>query len=609
MSYVRQKLGRASRRNPLWVNINGAFTYFKLRKGARIGAVDSLYPIFVKKYVAADWAKAIKTSWEDLEKKGGSAFFRSQRLTDIHLYSDFRNEIEPNSNIQFVYLFSGIGLLTIVLACINFINLATARAATRAKEIGIRKTIGALKKKLITQFLLESFFYTSLSAIFGLAIVSAFLVPFNFISGKDISVLTLVQPQFILGVAFLVIVVSIVAGGHPAFLLTSFKPTAVLKGDVNSIVKGANLRRGLVVFQFCISLALAICSIIVYQQVVYIQNKTLGFNKENILRINNVYQLGKNLAAFKDELLTNSGVINASYSHQLPPEIKEAYAYLAEGTTPAEHLASFNWVDYDHLATLGLQMAKGRFFSRDFPSDSLALVINEQAAADLGYQDFVGRRIISDKDTFHIIGIIKDFHLQGVQSPIKPLVLGLTGPKTDVAWRLAVHLSTGDLKAKVEFIEQLWKKFANSAIDYSFLDQEFDAQYRAEQKMESVFFVFTVLALTIACLGLFGLTTFTAQQRTKEIGIRKVMGASVQQIVVLLSTGFLRLVAFALLLALPISWYAMTKWLQTFAYRIDFSLAVAVGVGFAVVIVALLTVSLQTIRAAEGNPVTNLRSE
>jgi len=375
------------------------------------------------------------------------------------------------------------------------------------------------------------------------------------------------------------------------------------------VIKGAGIRKALVVFQFCISLCLVISTLVVYHQLQFIQGKSLGFNKENILRINNAYPLQKNGESFKEELLKYPGIISASYSERMIPDIKEAYAILAIGADPEEHLASMYSADCDHLQTMGFQMAKGRFFSREFPSDSTAIIINETAARDIGYREFEGRKIKGGTpDTFRIIGIIKDFHFQGLQNPIKPLVITLCRAKDQN--KMAIRLGKGDVKEKIAYIESIWKKFVpQTPINYSFLDDEFDAQYRAEERLEKVFYMFTALAIAIACLGLFGLAAFTADQRTKEIGIRKVMGASLQQVIVLLSRDFVKLVVIAFIIAVPISWYIMTQWLQTFAYRINFEITDSIWAGALILVIALLTVSYQSIRAANGNPVTSLRSE
>jgi putative ABC transport system permease protein len=601
------------RTNTYWTNINGAFTYFKLRPAASISSVDSIFPRFVKKYLAPDFEKYFKTSWKDFEKKGGSAFLRDQKLTDIHLRSDFRNESEPNGNIQLVYFFGGIGLLIILLASINFTNLTTARAATRAKEVGIRKTVGALKRKLASQFILESFLYTSLSAVIAIALVSIFLTSFNLLSGKGISLTKLVQPTLLIAIPIFICIVSLIASVHPVLLLTSYKPILAIKRQVSTSTKGLGFRKSLIVFQFFISMLLAISSLVVYRQVVFILNKPLGLNKENVIRVNNAYLLHKNTESFRNELLKNLGIVNASYSFRLPPDITEAYGISAIGSSPEDHLASMYEADYDHLSTLGLEMAKGRFFSRDYPSDSSAIIINEQAAAELGFEDFHGRKIWSRNfgvpDTFHVIGIIKDYHLQGVQSRIKPLVLTLPQSSNDNR-RLAIRVANGDFKLTVGFIEETWKKFVpESAIDYSFLDEEFAAQYKAEQKTENILFVFTALALTISCLGLFGLTAFTAEQRKKEISIRKVMGASVNQILVLLSKDFFGLNVIAFLIALPMSWYAMNKWLEAFPYRVEFDFTFVIIAAGAVMVISMLTVAYQTVRASRSNPVDSLRNE
>lgn len=596
-----------------WVN-NSVVTYFRLIPGAPIEAVNAKYKYFVEKYCALELERFLNVTLKQFTEQGGKIGFDSQALHDIHLYSQLSDELEPNGNIQYVYMFGAIAAFIILLACINFMNLSTARYSNRAKEVGIRKTVGAFRNRLMGQFLLESFVYTVIGVLLSLLLVYLVLGPFNLLTGKVLTLGAFMTPYFVGGIIVFVLVVGLVAGSYPAFYLTSFRPVEVLKGKVRAGMKSSGIRNALVVFQFFISIGLIICTLMVYRQLSYLQDKNLGYDKENILSLLHTMRLDRNGEAFKNELLLHPEIVSASYANRLPPNIDWTAVFSTVGNKKEDHLLTTYVVDYDHLKTMGYQMKSGRFFSREFPADANKIILNETAARQTGYEDFPGKKFTTGFDAttdkgreFEVIGIIRDFNFESLHTPIRPLAIVL-GPQPN--WEIGIRLTPGQPAEKITIIEKVWKKYAPDApFEYSFVNQNFDAKFRAEERMGEIFMVFTSLAIVIAALGLFGLATFTAEQRSKEIGIRKVMGASVSQVMVLLSKDFTRLVAIAFVIAIPVSWYAMTQWLQGFAYRINFDFGVVAIAGGLAILVALLVISFQSLKAALGNPVDALKSE
>lgn len=592
-----------------WLNTD-IFTYFKVAPGTDIASIQKTLDSFIEKYCARELQQGLNLSLDEFRKQGGTIGFVSQPLTDIHLKSAFTDELEPNGSMDYVYLFSAISVFILLLACINFMNLSTARSANRAKEIGVRKAIGALRRKLVRQFLAESFIYTAIAFVVSLLVVSMLIIPFNALTEKQITTEMFLEPAFISGFVILMIIVALLAGSYPAFYLTSFNTVDVLKGKLRSGAKNSGLRNTLVVFQFVISISLIIASLTVYRQLSFLQSRDVGFRKENVVGIMHTMNLDRNSEAFKNELLRYPDFVAASYSSRLPPNVDWGSTFKSNQGNETFAMAVVT-VDYDHLKTLGLTMQSGRFFSRDFPSDSTAAIINETAARLMGITDIQGRTIrvsgAPEDRGSEIVGIIKDFNFETLKSGIRPLVLFL---ERRANWGMAIRLSPGNTPEKIARLESIWKKFApNAPFEYSFIDENFNAKFKAEQQLNKVIVVFTGLAILIACLGLFGLSTFIAEQRSKEVSIRKVMGATVPQVLFLLSRNFLGLVVLSFVIALPITWYAMNQWLEGFAYRIDFSFMVAALAGGIALVVALLTVSFQAIKVAIGNPVNWLRSE
>lgn len=598
-------------RQTYWLN-SAVYTYVKLKDGASVTAVDDKFNYFIKKYCAPELEKFLNLSLEHFLKQGGKLGFSTTPLLDIHLKSNTEDELEPNGSVQYLYLFGAIAFFIILLACINFMNLSTARSANRAKEVGVRKTIGALRQRMLAQFLLESCLYALLAVMAAIGLVSLSLGSFNTLSGKALSLSTLTSPIFIAGILGFTLMVGLMAGSYPAFYLTSFKPVEVLKGKVRAGMRSSGIRNFLVVFQFLISIALIISTLMVYKQLDFVQQKNLGFAKENVVNLLHTLNLEKNGEAFKNELLKHPEIVTASYANRLPPNIDWTSVFRPVGTEQ-DHLLSILVADYDYLKTLNLKMVKGRFFSHEFPSDSTAVIINETAARQMGMADFEGRKLFSHFNNeggtaFNVIGIIQDFNFQSLHSAIAPLVIVLS-PQPYL--EMAIRLTPGNEQEKIKLIESLWKKFAPGApFEYSFVDQNFDAKFRAEQRLGQLFVVFTSLAIVIACLGLLGLATFTAEQRAKELSIRKVMGASVTQVALLMSKDFARLVIIAFVVAVPLTWYGLNNWfLNKFAYHVEFDLMVVAISGLSAFLVSILTISFQAVKAALNNPVSALKSE
>jgi putative ABC transport system permease protein len=596
---------------PMWLN-SSVITYFKILPNTSIDQVNDTYDYFINTYVAQEIQQFLKMDMEQLTSSGSGIEFRTQALTDIHLRSSFSDELEPGGNIRYLYLFGLIAAFLIVLACINFMNLSTARAANRAKEVGIRKTIGALRNRLIGQFMLESFLYTLLSVVFALMLVSVSLNFFNIITAKNIAFTSLLTPTFIGGLLVFTLFVGIVAGSYPAFYLTSFKPAEVLKGKVRSGMKGSGIRNALVVFQFFISIGLIIATLMVFQQLKFVQQQNLGFDKENVMTMLHTLNLGKDGTAFKNELLQYPEVVSATFVNRMPPDIDWSSTFRIMDTDQ-EHLLAVYQTDFDALKTMGYEVVAGRFFSRDFPADSGKVLVNETAFRQFGWDTHEGKKIFSRFNTLEgneleVIGVLKDFNFQALKNNIRPMIIVLG---SEPNFEMGIRFANSNVQANIDKVEQLWKKYSPDApFEYSFLDQNFEAKYRAEQRMGQVFILFTGLAIIIACLGLLGLATYAAHQRAKEISIRKVMGASVMQVVVLLSKDFARLILIAFVLAIPLTWYILERyWLEGFAYRIDFSPWVFIFAGALALVVALITISFQAIRAAMSNPVDALKNE
>ncbi|SDM58794.1 putative ABC transport system permease protein [Catalinimonas alkaloidigena] len=599
-----------------WLSHNFV-TYVLLTDPAAAPALEAKMPHLIETHILPQAAQVLGVNdTEAFEASGNKLVYTLQPLTDIHLHSDLTAELEPNGSILYVWIFSAIAAFILLLACINFMNLATARAAMRAKEVGIRKAVGSLRQQLVGQFLSESVLVSAVAFVLAVALVQLVLPFYNNFTNKTLT-LSLVGTPWTLPLLLVgALVVGLLAGSYPAFFLSAFQPIRVLKGQVVSASRGAFLRKGLVVFQFVTSIVLIIGTLVVGRQLQYIQQKKLGFNKEQVLLINDVYAMGNQVQSFKEEIKKLPGVVNASVTGYLPvPSYRNDSPLFPEGNTDQEAAVSMqNWfVDHDYINTFGMEIVAGRDFSVDFPSDSSAILLNESAARAFGFENPIGQRLSSITDfrtgateSLTIIGVVKDFHFESLRQHIGPLGMRLGRSQGS----LSVRAQTRDLPQLITALETKWKALApGQPFAYSFLDDRFTETYRTEQRLGSIFMAFAGLAIFIACLGLVGLATYTATQRTKEIGVRKVLGASVSQIVLLLSREFALLVGVAFLVSVPLSLWIMHRWLDAFAYRTDLSWQPFALAGGAALVVALLSVGLQSLKAARSNPVRSLRSE
>lgn len=541
-----------------------------------------------------------------------------QKLTDIHLQSHLDDEIEPNGDIKRVYIFSIIALFILLIACINYMNLSTARSALRAKEIGIRKVIGAQRKEIIRQFLGESVLITWFALILAGVLTWLVLPYINSISHLSLSFSSLFQWNILIGVLLLPFAVGLLSGIYPAIFMSSFRPVQVLKGLLKVGSGNLSFRQVLVVVQFSVSIILIVATTVVFQQLRYIESSSLGFNKDFILTTSYSGTLTKQYESFRNELLRNPAVKDVGRSSRIPSGrlLDDQGAQVIEGgkNVPTQIDLKMITTDYGFMDTYGMQLAAGRNFSRQFLTDTANYVINETAVQQLGWknpQNAVGKDLIYGGIKGKVIGIVKDFHFESLHQPIVPMIFLLPGQSSSFYNNMSIKVDGRNVQSAINSITATWHKFLPDVpFDYTFLDARFQKLYDAEQEESQLVTIFSCLAIFIACLGLFGLSAFTISQRVKEIGIRKVLGANIPQIVTELSRSFMILVIIAAVIALPIAWWLMHKWLENnFAFRIDISGWVLLLAGIAAFIIAFVTISFQAVKAASVNPVKSLRSE
>ncbi|WP_184545020.1 ABC transporter permease [Mucilaginibacter sp. FT3.2] len=582
-----------------WTHFNFN-TYILLKPGANTNHLEAKFDELIRKNMTTP-----SFDYSKFAAKGNYIKLNLTPLKDIHLKSNRQRELAANGNIQYVYIFSIIALCILILACVNFMNLSTARSSNRAREVGVRKVLGSSRKHLIAQFLSESVIVTFLAAFIAVLIAWALLPPFNQLSGKELTLTSHIFIQLLPALLVIILVVGVFAGAYPAFFLSTFQPVDVLKGKLATGFKGGKLRGTLVVLQFSISIFLIIGTLVVYNQLNYIKNKDLGFNRDQVLVIKNATALN-DPKILKQEIKQLPGVVNASLSSFLPTgSLRFPNTFAAASGQSAQ--AEFWTVDEDYLATMGMKLLKGRNFSNQFLSDSTALVVNETAAKMLGYVGSGSDKIINVKKEYHIIGVVKDFNFSSLRDNVTPLVLVM---QPDWMASLSVKVNTRNLPALMKQIEAKWKNLLpNQQFEFSFMTEDFNSLYITEQRMGNLFVVFTALAIIIACLGLFGLAAYAAEQRNREIGIRKILGAGVYTLVTMLSKDFIKLVLISIVIATPLAWLVMQKWLQGYAYRQNIQWWVFVVTAFAAIVIAFITISFQSVKAAMANPVDSLRNE
>ena len=535
-----------------------------------------------------------------------------QNVGESYLYSDWDNGKQTGGRIEYVRIFSIVAVIILVIACINFMNLATARSLRRAREIGVRKVVGAGKRQLIAQFMGESLFVSFLAICLSLLIAALLLPSFNSLTEKKLA-LDFSDPSFILLILGLTVVTGVISGSYPSLFMSSLKPIIVLKGILKFNAGATFFRKGLVVFQFALSIVLILGMIVIYRQIDYIHNKNLGFAKEDLLYIPIEGALQKSYPTFKDELLRQPGIKNVSSSQSGPLEVgssTQGVRWPGKDTTKLI-LFSANPITYDYIKTMGIQLTEGRDFDPSFSLDTNNYLVNEAALRKIGYKDPIGKELTMWGDKGTIVGVMKDYHHNSLHVPIEPLILRLFKKSWNSYWgNVLVRTEKGKTKQAISSMEKTYKQFnPGFPFRYFFTDGEMLKNYKAEHTVSKLSKYFAFLAIFISCLGLFGLVTFTAQQRVKEIGIRKVLGASVSGIVRMLSKDFLKLVLIAAVIAFPVAWWAMNRWLGDFAYRINIGWWVFVVSGIAAMLIALLTVSFQAIKSAIASPVKSLRTE
>ncbi len=598
-------------KDPNWMSSN-YFTYLLLKDGYDYKKLEAKMPALIEKYMGPQIVQTLGMTLSQFRTKGNSLGFALQPLTDIHLRSNSNYELEPGGDIKYVYIFSAIAVFVLLIACINFINLSTASASKRAKEVGVRKVMGSDKTELIKQFLLESVLLTFIALFIAFLLVQLALPVFNQLSGKSLSLSYALKPwAAFIGMGLFV---GVLAGIYPAFYLSSLKPISIIKGKLGTANKSMGLRSGLVVFQFFISVSLIISTLVVYQQMQFIHNKKLGYNKEQLLVLPNSGALGKNEQLFKEEMLKDPRVVNATvsgYKPAGPTNNNNSLAY-PEGKENQMMKTLRYDVDEQYLPTFEMQLAAGRNFSKAFATDSSAIIVNEAAVKAFGLTNkSIGQSITwatghtGEKVNYHIIGVVKDFNFKSLHEQVTPLLMVLN-PGSGLIFKVR----TGDVSGLLKTMKQQWEKFnVDEPFTYSFMDELYNKTYSAEEKTGKILNIFTSLTIFVACLGLFGLAIYTTEQRTKEIGIRKVLGASVLQITNMLSKDFLKLVLIACVIAFPLSYWLMQKWLQDFAYRIQIGWWVFALAALIALVIALATVSFQAVKAALANPVKSLRAE
>lgn len=598
-----------------WLS-NNYQTYFVLKPGTDIALLTDAFNKRFETFVGPILKSVINLDMSDFKKGGGLIELTLMPLSKIHLYSNMQDELGVNGNIQYVYIFSAIAIFILLIACVNFMNLSTARSANRAKEVGVRKVLGSLRKNLIRQFLTESMLISFISFILAIGLALLLIPMFNNLAQKQLSGFALFTPAMLVSIVALMFIVGFLAGSYPAFYLSSFQPIEVLKGKLARGFKGSVLRNALVVFQFSISIVLMVGTAVIYNQLNYIRHKDIGFTKDQVLVLHETYALGAQADAFKKELMQLPGVKSTTFTGFLPVNgwRNNDACFPSTDLDIKKAISAQQWeVDDDYIPTLQIKMKMGRNFSKDFPSDSNAVIINEAAAKFLPGRDLLTSKLYKIDDikskkilTYNIIGVVKNFNFSTLKEEVTPLALYLRHNNGS----LAVRMNTQDIPGILAQIKSKWHTMVPAqALNFSFMDEDFNKQYLAEERTGNISITFSILAILIACLGLFGLVTYAAEQRIREIGIRKVLGASIGSIITMLSKDFILLVSISIVIATPVAWWAMHSWLQDFAYRIDISWWLFASAGVLALLIALATVSIQAIKAALANPVKSLRTE
>lgn len=599
-----------------WLSINFS-TYIRLTDGFDPDELEAKFPEMAMQHIGPELKQMLGIDVETLDGPDAKAAFSLVPLHDIHLTSDKLGEHEANGDMKYIYIFSAVALFILLLACINFMNLATARSTKRAKEVGVRKVMGAYKSHLIGQFLTEAMVISLVSTILAIFISALMLPFFNELAAKNISENQLLSPVILGSMGLITVIVGLLAGSYPSFYLSQFKPVETLKGKLNLGSKSTGIRSTLVVLQFTISISMIIGTAVVFDQLSYIQNKKLGFDKDHIVMVKDAWLLKDKAKAFKNEVIKNSKVINGTLASFLPVKTTNNNNIFIHGTnaqTSPNYVVSNYTVDYDYISTLGMEIIEGRNFSKEYGTDSLGLILNESAVKMMGLENPIGTTLSSFTGTmenpglkgFKVIGVVKDFHFSSLRENIGPLLFQL-GETNGFA---SFKISGDDVPGTIATIKEQWNQIGpGQPFDFDFLDQRFSDLYKSEQQIGSIFSVFAFLAIFIACLGLYGLAAFTTEQKTKEIGIRKVLGASISSIITLLSKEFIKLVIISFISATLLTTFFMNRWLEDFVYRTNLKPFTFILAGAVALTIAWLTMGIQSYKAARGNPAKTLKSE
>ncbi|MDR3714903.1 MAG: ABC transporter permease [Puia sp.] len=603
-------------KNDNWLS-NDPVTYLLAKPHTTQTEIDKDLEAAVKKHLDPQIRQLLHSGLDDLAKNGDYLRYSTIPLTQIHLHSNVKGEFEPNGNMRYVYIFIIIAVFILLIACVNFMNLSTARSAGRSREVGVRKVLGSLRANLISQFLVESVMTSVIALILALGIATLLLPYFNQLSGKEISAFLFFSGWNIPILLAATLIVGLLAGSYPAFYLSAFQPIQVLKGKLSAGFKTGWFRNSLVVFQFATAIILIIGTLVIYSQLNYIRNKEVGYNRQQVITISNTYSLGSHAKAFKQDIQKLSGIVGGTMTPDLPNSIhNQTDGYLKEPTAKASQAFLLgHWViDADYIPTLGIKMAAGRNFSPDMITDTSGVLLNETAAKLMGYTHPLNQLIYtfegdsSKMVSYRILGVVKDFIAGTLRNKVTPMAFHLGDNHGAISFRIDTKNISGligQIKDRYHAVDQM----RGQPFVYSFMDDDFNKLYQADERTGRIFISFAVFAILIACLGLFGLVTYAAEQRTKEIGIRKVLGASVGSVVGLLSKEFLGLVAVAALIAFPLAWWVMHNWLQDFDYRTKIGWWIFAVAGLSALAITLLTVSFRAVKTALRNPVNSLRTE
>ncbi len=600
--------------NPTWASFT-SMSYIKLRPGTNPATLEEAMPPFIKKYAAGEIQQMTGQTYDEYISAGNGYIYSLQPIRDIHLYSNLEGELKPNGSISYVYIFVSVAIFIMLIACINFMNLSTARSTERAKEVGIRKVLGSLKSQLITQFLTESILLSLAS--FGVALVLVILaIPtFAELSDRLLTTDLLTEPVAMIAMFLTVLVIGLLAGLYPAFVLSAYRPVQVLKGKMQTSKLGVILRNGLVVFQFAISIGLIASTVIIFNQMNFMIDKELGYDKEHVIVVEGSGNLQDKAEIYRQQLIQQSEITNAGFTSNVPGNLFAGFSVNLQGSSKDAFVGRQMTIDENYIPTLDIKVLEGRQFDPKF-NDTLSIMINRTAQTVLGLDDPIGKKLsntqngVPDPIVYNIIGVVDDFHFQPLHRAIEPLFITHVDGPIPFQNFMMVKVKPSNLQGTLAEMEANWAELVpNSPFKASFMDQNLEEFYNTERTSGRLFTAFTSLAIVIACIGLFGLAAYTTGQKTKEIGVRKVMGASVPSIILLLSREFTKLILISLIVAVPITWYGMNNWLDDFAYRIDISPLTFLISGFGAILIGWITVSYQSFKAAIVNPVKSLRAE